>query len=435
MSLVNVVHAQSQLVTKGECEIFHIPPTQISIESCENQVFYPTSTITGGESTIEWNVSNLSDLYVDLSSLWLNIRMQILRSDGSEPTTRTPAIVEDGVFPVNNLGAALFKYVNVYLNQRLVSSNCLNSYRCMLDTLLHTNPCVQRTVDDCAMYIHDPGENGPLDNQSKSIRARINRTKGGKVFEILVKVNTDITNQSKLLLPGVDLRIVAQHNTDAFRLLTFDTETQKHQIKFLNAALTLRKVKVSHSTFLAHQKELRSRPACYVMRGLESKVRSIAPGSLDTTIENLYNDRVPDRLTVVLVSTESFQGNLKLSPFWFEHFNISSASLTLDGYRKQYTYDWENDLSREAYFSLLSELNEKHVELCYHKYKHNSFIMHWNLSADESNASSYFSPIMKKNVRIELKFAKPLSKAVSVILISETPRILSVDGDLVVRID
>lgn len=81
------------------------------------------------DSPIEFVVPGHGDEYIDLSHTMLNIQTRILKSVG----TKIKDLVKVG--PMNNWLHSLFSQVDVYLNQRLVSSaGNTYAYRSYIET-------------------------------------------------------------------------------------------------------------------------------------------------------------------------------------------------------------------------------------------------------------------------------------------------------------
>lgn len=64
-------------------------------------------------------------------------------------------------------------------------------------------------------------------------------------------------------------------------------------------------------------------------------------------------------------------------------------------------------------------------------YERDSFMLHYRLTAKEDDQT--LAPITQANVRLTLQFARSLSEAICVLLLSETPRVLEVNKDRQVK--
>ncbi len=98
-------------------------------------------------------------------------------------------------------------------------------------------------------------------------------------------------------------------------------------------------------------------------------------------------------------------------------------------------YDFDNGLARKPYFAFLEQLAEKHVLYDYSRYKNDGFMLFYNLEADQCSTNVHLNPVRHGNLRLQLKSRKLLPEPVTVLFVSETPRILRIDGNRTVSID
>ncbi|WP_316399519.1 hypothetical protein, partial [Bradyrhizobium sp. 33ap4] len=311
MVTVNVIQPDSPLCTKSETRIFDVAPTQYEIDDCTYQQFFPVTGVSS--SVIKFNISNLGSHYLDLSSTFLHMSACITRDDGDEAKTEGGSY--DEVFPTNAFANSMFKNVAVYLGQTLVSNNELYAYRSILVILLHSSPTMQQTVHVAGLFVLDEPNKRNDNITSHGPASRYAAVKGSKVVDLMTKLNSDIFCQPKLMLPGVEIRIVFYQNSDVFRLISPSREKHSHTVEFKSMTLHVKRVRVTASLFLGHERQLQKSPAVYLLRGVDTKVRSLPQGNLDCHFESLYQDRLPSKLCVVLQLTESFQGALLKNPY------------------------------------------------------------------------------------------------------------------------
>ncbi|KAG0415059.1 hypothetical protein HPB47_007779, partial [Ixodes persulcatus] len=95
----------------------------------------------------------------------------------------------------------------------------------------------------------------------------------------------------KLLLNGVDIRIVLRQNTEDFSLLAASTVPQKHVIQLPRIVLYIRRVQVAPTVLVGIERRLQSSPATYLLRGVEIKTRTVSPGVSHIVLDDLYPHR------------------------------------------------------------------------------------------------------------------------------------------------
>lgn len=242
--------------------LFHPPPVQYAIEETSYQPFFPVS---GLNSIVEISVVNLGKSYLDLYGSYIAMTACIRRDDGEVPSEK------EIVFPANHLFSAMFKSVNVYANQKLVSSNELYNIRSILDIMLHSSESSKKTHHAAGLYFEDE-PNKQDDVSANGPKQRFEITKGGKDFNMVGRLNVDLFQQNRLLLPGVDLRLVFLQQTDDVRLIAAKNEEgHSYEIELKEMILYVKKVTLAPSLFVEHEKRLQQRSAIYVMRGFVTR--------------------------------------------------------------------------------------------------------------------------------------------------------------------
>lgn len=405
--------------------LFTPPPLQFGIEETLYQPFFPIAGVHN--SLIEFSIQNLQKAYLDLIGSFIKITARIVRDDDE------PMDEGDVVFPVNHLLSGLFKTVNVFANDKQVSSNELYSIRSILDVMLHSSVTSQQTYHSMGLYVED--EAGKQEDvTARGPKERFEVTKEGRYFNLVGFLNSDLFQQPRLLLPGVDLRLVFVQQPEAYRLIAPKKDKKyDYEIEIKEMILYIKKVTVAPSIFLSHEKTLQTKPAVYVLRGVETKLRSLSVGDVQAHCENIFPDRIPSKLCVLLVSTANLQGSSSTSPYNFRHFDLTHAVLTINERQIREEFEFDKGLVRKPYFTFLEELGEKHVKYSYEKYSSDGFMLYYNL--DGCSGSSCLSTVSHGNVRLQLRFGKPLTDPLTIVFVSECPKLMKIDKDRNVSVE
>ncbi|XP_064478333.1 uncharacterized protein LOC135391796 isoform X2 [Ornithodoros turicata] len=296
---------QTPICLTSDVMIFEPPSIQYGVEDTSYQLFYPVNGVNN--SVIEFCIQNLQRAHLDLYCSFVSLTVRIVRDDGEEMDEK------DVVFPINHLLSGMFKTVTVYANNKLVGSNELYAYRSILDVVLHSTPAAQETVHAAGLYVEDDEHlKDDYDVSSRGPKQRYEATKGGKYFNLVGQINTDLFQQPRLMVPAVEIRVVFLLNNDEFKLVSVpkDKKTYNYEVDIKEMTLHLKKVTLAPSLFLEYERRLQTTPAIYVLRGLETKVRSLSAGSLDAHFEDVYPERVPSKLCVALLATSDFLGDI-----------------------------------------------------------------------------------------------------------------------------
>ena len=126
-----------------------------------------------------------------------------------------------------------------------------------------------------------------------------------------------------------EIRIKIQRNDPSFCLISH-VDTHPYTIHLDEAFLLVKRHKIANSLKVAHELELQKEAMKFAVRRAEMKYYSKAAGHSDITIQNLTTGRIPRRIIFGIVTSSSFHGNIKTTPFNFIHCNITSIVLRKD---------------------------------------------------------------------------------------------------------
>ena len=157
------------------------------------------------------------------------------------------------------------------------------------------------------MEEHDPYNAAAGAN--KGFIARSAHTIHSRTFDMIGGIHSDLFFQDKYILSDVGMRIRLVRNKDAFCLMAAAGSTFK--VKILECKLYVRKVKISPSVFIAHNKALEVGNAKYPIRRAVCKTYTIPAGNLNHTQENLFTGQLPTRIVIGCVDNDCFQRSLR----------------------------------------------------------------------------------------------------------------------------
>ena len=432
---MKLLHEQSAQCLRSELDLFSVPPTQTAVESSQWIEYSPVSTITSS-SPIEFIVSGSGEDYVDLSNTLIEVKACIKSSESSPVDNTVP------VAPINNTLHELFSQVDVSLNDVNVSSATTTyPYRAYLETHLNFGADAKKSRLQAALYYID--DNISISNPIPESSGTKNRglkkrheicTK--KTFDMIGPLHADVFNQSKYLLNGVSMKLRLSRSKDDFVLMAKDNTT-KYMIEILSAKLFIRKLKISPSLCLAHERILQTKTAKYPISRVECKIIHLPQGQKNFSHDNLFLGQLPKRIVMGIVDNRAFNGDLTLNPFNFQHCDLNFLAVHLDGrqipwaplqpsysgdsyIRAFYTQftggegissDTGNTIGREVF-------SKGHALYCF------------DLTPDlSSSCGHHFSVSKSGNLRLELGFETALTFTGNVLVYSEFDSIIEIDKD------
>ena len=416
------LHPNSCECLLNNLDLFSVAPVQLSIEKTKLVEYRPVATIAPNQ-VIDFIVPPSSD-YIDLSQTMIYVKGKIVKStDGSSYA----AAVEKEMTPINNFLHTLFAQVDITINGKLATgTNDHYAYKAYLRNVLSYGYEAKKTQLESSLWA--------------PVSTRQARIKGSKEFEMIGRVSHDLVNQSRLILNNTELKFrFVPHRPEFYMYLSAAGVTAEHKPTFVptEVALYVRKVTPAPSILLAHARTLsETSSAKYPFRKTDFKTHTLVQGTRNATIDNIFQGDVPSRVTIALVKHEAFNGVYANDPFYFDHFKLSSLTLSINGVThnsKPLVCDFDNDNYVRAYMSLYEGLGIQYhntgVDISFAEYKsHGKTLFVFDLTPDSnSNDESHVSLVTNGIVRVDLQFAADLAQNVTVIFYGEKEALMEID--------
>lgn len=424
---MSFIQEHSCLATRPELDLFTNLPTQASVEDSITVEHLP-STLSD-DSPIKFSISGDSNYYIDLQSSYLYLEVKVTNNDGSNLNA------DAAVGPINLLGQTLFRQVDLFLNDSLVSdASNLYHYRAMFETLLSYGDEARNSQLSMSLFNKDTANAmDNYENDNTGLVARRALTAESKTVQLIGKIHSDLFFQNRYLLNGVDLKIKLIRNSNPFVLMA--EAASNYKLKICNASMFVRKVKVNSGIQLKHIEKLdkQQKMALYPIRRVVMKTFNIATGSLSYNEENLFTGVLPKRIVIGMVDAESFEGAYNLNPFNFKHKNLKYCSLLVDGKmipQKALDSNFQNGSTLRNYFTLLESTGKAFrndgIAIDRTEYNNGYSLVSFDLTPIQEEDGCYHL-IKKGNARLELKFSQGLDRPVNVIVYAEFDSTIKID--------
>jgi len=420
---------------RSELELFSLPPLQIAVEEGQWVEYNPVSSITSS-APIEFVVTGSGDEYIDLSKTLLEVKAVIKLSNGHVvPKTAHVA-------PVNNTLHSLFSQVDVSLNDVPISSSTTTyPYRAYIENHLNYGSDAKESRLSAGLYYMDDNiqVSDPIpDDEDADVNGGLQTRHSictGKTFDMIGGIHADIFNQNRYMINGVTLRMRMSRSKDRFVLM--GTEDVDYTVEIISAKLLMRKLKISPSLALAHEKIMVKKSAKYPVTRVEVKVFHLPAGQKSFTHDNLFLGQLPKRTILGIVDNRAFNGDITLNPFDFKHCDLNFLSIHLDGQQVPWAPlkpSFSNDTYVRAFFTQFSSgegINSDTGNTVDRKeFKHGHTLYCFDLTPDLSSSSGHhFSVARRGNLRVEMGFDKVLPFTGNVIVYSEFESIIEIDGE------
>ncbi|KAK3921623.1 LOW QUALITY PROTEIN: hypothetical protein KUF71_010795 [Frankliniella fusca] len=438
---MSFLHNASVEALRTELALWAIPPTQTVLEGGQWIPYKPITSIDQS-NTVEFCVPGTGNEYIDPAHTLLQVRGKIVDSQDLDFT----ADDKNEATPINYLLHSLWSQVDVSLNQKVISQSAMTyPYRSYIESLLAYDAPAKNSHMSMRMWYKDTAgymdEVKPQNNEGLKAPqlGRHELTKNSKMFEVMGPIHSDFFNQDRFLLNNVELRIKLTRQRDPFVLMsTFQNE----KLLILDATLLVRKVRISPTVLLGHAAALEKAPAKYPLTRVDLKTITIPAGLQDKTISNLHLGQIPKRIIIGFVTNQAFNGHYQSNPYNFQHFNLNYLSLFVDTQQipaQPLTPDFERNLHIDAYNTLFSgtgiHWKDEGNDITYAEYPRGYTLYAFDISQDLSANESHWNLQRQGIVRMEVKFAKPLTTAVNCIVFSEFYNLIEIDKNRNVVVD
>ena len=428
------VHPKSAECTKSELDIFFVPPTQTSLEK-GRWIDHPPVSSVSESGPITFLAPGTED-YVDLSNTMLMVRAKVTKADGGN--------LDDGakVGPVNNFLHSLFKQVDVFLKGKLVTqATGTYPYRAYIDTLLNYGPSAKQSQLTAALFykdeaskmeVADPANASP----NKGLKTRSKFSARSAIVEMGGPIFCDVFFGERLLLSYVDLKVVLNRTSDEFALMASEDDAA-FKVKLVDVYLKVRKVKVNPSRAMSHEVALKKSPAVYPVRRVDCKSFIIPSGNPSLQKDNLFNGLVPKSLVVGLVASAAFNGAYKLNPFNFQHFNVSSLGISVNGESlpsKPFKLSFGNNPRYiEAFLSQFAGTGKMFLNagngIDRDEFLKGFALYCFDLTPDMCGTGEHFNTVQKGNLAIDIQFSTAPTNAVSLVCYGEFENVIFIDSE------
>lgn len=411
---------------KSELDLFNNVPTQLSIDESSFIEIHPIAALTH-QTPVEFYITGNGDQYLDLAHTLLHLRIKVTKKNG------TDLVAEDVVAPINYLLNTMFSECSIYLNDKQVASQTNYAYRAYLESLLFFSKSSQDSLLSSAMFFKDVsskfditavGSNAAFDKRNEICKL-------SKPIDLIGALHFDLASQQKLLINGVNVRIKLEQNKDVFTLMSAN---DSYKIKIDLASLYVRKVNVTPSVMLAHEKALEKGVIKMPIRRIDVKTFALPRGLQSSTIANAFIGQLPTRIILGLVTNSAYNGAINKNPFNFHHHNVSYICAQLGGRMipsKAYQPNFENNLYARCYLGLFTDLNRYHnssnINIGFADYKEGCCLYAMDLTPDLAANESHVSANKTGNLTIDIKFSSALSETITLIAYAEYRNMVEID--------
>ena len=400
---------------------------------------------------------------------------KITKKDG---TSKLDGNDQSNVAPVNNFLHSLFRQVDVYLNGKQVTPAMgTYAYRSYIETLLNYDVSAKQSQFSSALYYKDtPGHMDKVGALASSKTLNYKNTsdapasdklyvpesgnvgfaqrhqfiKNGNRFVLSGPIFSDIFMTDRLLLNMMDLKVVLNRSSDAFSLMELGNNPAiEPKVQLTDVVLKVRKVKVDQSVSDGVERMLKQTPALYPIRRVECKIITIPANQPNTRQDNIFSGIIPNSFVVGLVHVDASTGEYDKNPYKFQHFGVTSVSLTANGQEipfKLLTLKYPKDANGkidpandteldfdEACNTLFSGTGKIYsnagLDITREDYPGGYALYAFDLTPDMCKSADYFNTVQRGSLTLALTFGESPKHAIGMVCYGDFENVIRIDSE------
>lgn len=375
------------------------------------------------------------NLWTDLSRVYLFLELSVEKPSPTVPGRWVQIDDSDTQLGcIQGLGQTFVRQLKVSIsNTEIYDSGTLYAYKSYMTNELSFPASVKESFLAAAGYYPTRRHNDAGDAGFKS---RVALFSSAKQAHLMSRLDFDMGNQELYLVNNIDVLFTIYRNSNAFLLhsLKMSGDALPDYRLFVHSArLYVKMVDVQSSLNLTIYRMLEQQPARYAVR--KTDVRSCFIGAGRTEIDHaVFSSTIPRRLTVALVANAAFNGDYKLTPFEFKHFNIESICAQAGGFNYPalpYRLDFAQRHCMNAFVDMYEALGHaNNIHTCDIGFE--QFLDGWSFFVipltSTLDDSCGFELIRSGTTSLRLKFSKAIPVGgVEMIVLGEFDQLIMVD--------
>uniref|UniRef100_A0A914MDR4 Major sperm protein n=1 Tax=Meloidogyne incognita TaxID=6306 RepID=A0A914MDR4_MELIC len=420
-------------------DFFQIPPTNVTVTSSKVFEILPSNPLT--DTPYHFKIHS-SQNYIDLSKCYLFIELRIRKENENGYLVKLSPT--DNVAPIEHIGQTFINNMKIGINGReIYNSNSLYAYKTYLSYELSYSQGAKSSHLNAAGYYF--GSDINLES-GVGYESRKRLFSNSSTAQFIAKLDADIFNQPLYLINQCEIDIEILPNEAKFVLVAPPVlgipQTTRYYFEVLNYKLYIKKMDLMDGLALDIARKLDTKPARYAIRKTMMKPLFISMGRYEFNA-NLFMDQIPRRITLGLVSSSDYVGNLGRSPFNFQHFNVREITIIANGRsypQALYDLDYENgkyvrafnDMNEAIGLATSSESNG----ITYQQYGTTHCVYIFNLTNSGDDQGGLFDLIKNGTTAVNIKFSQPVPEGgIMLVAMGEADSLIILDKNRTIASD
>ena len=314
--------------SKTEIEMQAVPPTMTTMEDTRWTDYHPIASLDSHHAPIEFAIPPQTENYTDLSQSYLYLRCRILRAGVGNN-------LEAGkkVAPVNNFFHSMFSSIDMCLNNKLVTSN-MDTYphRAYLENLFSFGSGVKQNQLRAGEFWYQDATGKFVDWDADIIQKRMAAVEENKPLELMGRLHLDLAMQEKYLPNGIEINLRLNRASPKFCLMVGEDPVYPSVVNIDVAKVLVRTVQLLPAIINDFNQAIAQKQAKFPIRRVEVKTFTINTGFRSKIEDHFFQDQLPKRLFIGMLTNEEFNGSFVTNPFRFTPFRLSKLDVSCDGH-------------------------------------------------------------------------------------------------------
>ncbi|KAK3753681.1 hypothetical protein QZH41_003318 [Actinostola sp. cb2023] len=392
--------------------------------------------------------------FIDMGMCQLTMGVKLIQADGSD------IAAELNIGVVNNVGHSLIKRFDVKLNDTSVGeptdlyhykayeSNLRNFTPNQKDNYLQIEGWYMDESTDAKMNNFTTGTvNTPMPtthanyNKGFDERTRLFYTNfthdGNAVSPNDIAQAVDVFQSGRYLVPGVSIVIQIDFNDPQFVLMAKADATAR--FKITSAEFRVRHVKIQPAVHLEIEDKQykQQQTVVYPIRTSKPIRRTMETGKSVFSFTDLFQQSVPDQLTIGFVKSIAFNGAYNENPYNFKLFGLKDIRMVVNGSERPINrIEYKSHDGVEGYEMMFSSTGNMHRGFSNgikrKDYANGNALLCLNLTPDGKDAKNYTYKKNEGTLDLFLNFKTPLTENLTVLFLPEFENKVLADPNKVV---
>jgi len=393
--------------------------------------YLPTNiNVTNGSVTdnyVEFILDGSDAEFVDLSSIYVEMKMKIVNEDGSSLDDSKNVSLVDGV------ANRIFTRSSVYLNSIAVESNSSYGICGVLKNYMNLS---KESIDGVGrnmyyksldskiydLFVADAFKKENITRDETDIIADCK-----KVVHMICPLQLDISTANIYLLNAVNIRIRLDLASPSMIINTYDTEKYKYRLSSVKLFAT--KLLPLPSALLSLQKHLATNNSSieYIYERPLVKSFIFSSGHNTLTMDNIFNGIVPSQLFSCIIAQDADNGSYSRNACYFTDCNLSNVSLEVNGNPvSKMECEFPSEIA-QLFYNTITNLPSTHHLFTVNNFKKGRTVLAWNLNPTQ--AEDVMSLERSGNIRMRLQCSKPTRENYVVYVIGIISGIFEIDSN------